>query len=196
VIGFLRGGMWRALGCALRRRQDGVVEGVTAFRSPPPSVTSTALLLAIGAAAVVTALLGVPWLWLQLVLVPLAVWVMLFGVALLVVGTTHPHLLTPDALVLRVLARTVARVPRSAIEGVALVETSDAPAPSVANGRLHLPGPSGETNVRLDLEHDVEGSFSPRLSGAVRQITLDVTTPLTLVGEITGAQPPTEAAPR
>ena len=43
MIGFLRGGMWRALGCAVRRRQDGVVDGVTAFRAPPPSVVQSAL---------------------------------------------------------------------------------------------------------------------------------------------------------
>jgi len=189
VISFLLGGMWRALGCAVRRRQDGVVDGVTAFRAPPPSVSGTALVLALGAAAVVLALLVVPWWWLQVVLVPLASWVMLAAVALLVVGTTHPHLLTPDTLVLRALAGTVARVPRSAITVVALVDTADAAAPSVANGRLHLPGPGGTTNVRLDLDHDVEAAFSSRLSGRMRQVTLDVTTPLTLVGELTGAQP-------
>jgi len=189
VKGFLLGGMWRSLGCAVRRRQDGVVEGVTAFRTPPPSVGSTVLVLAVGAAAVVVAVIFVPWWWLQVILVPVALWVMLFAVAVLVVATTHPHLLTPDALVLRAFAHTVARIPRQAITMVALTETSDAAAPSVANGRLHLPGPAGTTNVRLDLDQDVDARFSSRLAGPFKQVTLDVTTPLTLVGELTGAQP-------
>lgn len=185
MMTFLLTGMWRALLCAVQRRQDGVAGDVLAFRSPPPSPTVTAVLLTIGAAEIVAIELFVPWPWLRVILLALGVWSLLFIIAALVVSRTHPHLLTKDELVLRLYTRVVARIPRSDIRSAALTVTRDAAAPGLANGRLHLPGPSGETSVRLDLAHDVPAAFSRRFSGPAHQITLDVTTPRTLVGELT-----------
>jgi hypothetical protein len=148
-------------------------------------VTTIVLLLTVAAAEVVAVELFVPWTWLRWLLLALGVWALLLVVAAIVVGTTHPHLLTADTLVLRLYTRPVARVPRSAIASATLSTTRDAAAPGLAGGRLHLPGPSGEATVRLDLSGAVPASFSARHRADVRQVTLDVTTPRTLVGELT-----------
>ncbi len=184
MVRFATRGMWRALACALRRRQDGVGPGVLAFRTPPPRVGTIVAVLALVAAVALATAVVVPWPAVQAVVLLLDLWLLGFLVAAVVVGTTHPHLLTADALVLRHQTREVARVPLDRIGTISLETARDAAVPALANGRLHLPGPDGSTDVRVDLLGTLPASFSPRLAGDVRQVTLAVTTPKTLVGEI------------
>lgn len=103
----------RSLWLWARGRQDGVGQDDVAIgyaREQLPFLVALACVL-----AVETAVVGllVPWWWIH-VLDAIALLQVLAIAAGLV---THPHVLTPDALVLRDGRRTVLTIPRAAIAG-------------------------------------------------------------------------------
>jgi hypothetical protein len=92
----------------------------------------------------------VPWLWLDTVLGALSVVSIVLLVSAAAVGRVHPHVLTPEALVLRSSGEVVATVERSAIVSARLHRRFGVVAPTVRDDRAVLPNQDG-TNVDITL---------------------------------------------
>lgn len=142
-----------------------VPEGSRPFSNHRRSEPIRWLLVGITVVEIVVLHLVIPWPTARLVLVILSAYSLLWVVGLIAGFNTHPHLLVPDAVILRHGPRTRLQVPRRAIASVRVRE-ADLPGvrsikfehadPPGGDPVLHL-AQAGRTNTVLTLAPAIDG---------------------------------------
>lgn len=133
----------------------------------------------------------VPWLWLQLVLLVLTLWGVLFVLGLVAARVVHPHSVTVETLQLQWGYQTVLATPLTNIAAVSLYANHQHTHPAVAGDSLILTQ-FQSTNLRIQFIEAVE-STSPVAKRhqpstvQVREALLYVADPKALLQELQGA---------
>ena len=130
----------------------------------------------------------VPWLWLDIVLGALSVVSIVLLASATAVGRVHPHVLTPEALVLRTSGEVVTTVERSTIVSARLHRRFGVVAPTVRDDRAVLPNQDG-TNVDITLSTRTTVVVPAplrrwRVEGTATSIGLYVDDPVALVAAL------------
>ncbi|WP_231390278.1 hypothetical protein [Nocardia sp. CNY236] len=113
-----------------------------------------------------------PWTWVRVSVAVASVWSLVALLGHLAIHLTSPHFLTDTSLVLRRSGAVVAVVDRTDIESITSRHRFTETAPTVRDGRLHLPNADG-TNIDLTLARPVTARLPALLPS--RRITAEVT---------------------
>ncbi|MGO1435664.1 MAG: hypothetical protein ACTHV4_08765 [Canibacter sp.] len=147
---------FRAFGslCLAVARKRQVPQKARPFGYTKGSMTFPAVMIAVSLAELVIVHMLVPWEWLQIVLLVLTVWGVLFFLGYFATRVVHPHFVTNEALHLRWGHPTVLSTPLTNIASVTPHTSHAHTQPEVQDERLILTQ-SQSTNVRIRFSEPV-----------------------------------------
>ncbi|MFC4603648.1 hypothetical protein [Rhodococcus kronopolitis] len=161
---------YRALWLWLSGRVDGVERGAVAFSSSRGSMVVPVAFAAATVVEVGVLHLLLPWAWLRVVVAVLSIWSLLALLGFLAVERVHPHYLTDTHLVLRQSGTVIASIGRAEVMAASRCLRFSETAPTVVDGRLHLPNADG-TTIDIDLGRPVRVNL-PALLPSRRKVEL------------------------
>lgn len=149
----------RALWLAVRRQDDGVGQGDRAFGYAEGLAATMGALTALAVVELAVVHLAVPWQGLRTALLVLGVWTVVAVLGVWAGLRRYPHVVGPDALVLRAGPHVAVRVPRDSITRVRRESRHEPALVRVVDGTLHLPV-HGSTSLLVELDRPVVAALS------------------------------------
>lgn len=182
-------GRWRALALWTRGQHAPIAPDSTVFTATHGTL---GLPVMFGAATVIEMVvlhLLIPWLWLGALIAAVSVASLILLATSVALSRAHPHVLSTEALVLRMSGTVVARVHRASISSVRIHRRYGIVSPALDGGRLVLPTQDG-TTVDIELSTATEvvvPALSKRwkISGFAHSFGVQVDDPAALVAALT-----------
>lgn len=182
-------GRWHSLALWMRGQHAPIAADSTVFAATRGTL---GLPLMFGAATVIEMVvlhLLIPWWWLSALIVALSVASLVLLASSVALARAHPHVLSPEALVLRMSGGVVARVDRTNIASVRIHRRNGVVSPALDDGRLVLPNQDG-TSVDIELSTALDVAVPAllqrwRISGFARSFGFQVDDPAALVASLT-----------
>lgn len=130
----------------------------------------------------------IPWLWLSALVAALSMASLVVLASSVALARAHPHVLSPEALVLRMSGAVVAKVDRADIASVRIRRRYGVVSPALEGGRLALPNQDG-TSVDIELSGATDVRVPAllqrwRISGSAHSFGVQVDDPEALVAAL------------
>ncbi len=188
-------GRWRALALWTRGQHAPIAPDSTVFTATRGTLGLPVMFGAATAIEMVVLHLLLPWLWLSALVAAASVTSLMVLASSVALSRAHPHVLSPEALVLRMSGTVVARVDRANISSVRIHRRYGVVSPALDGGRLVLPNQDG-TTVDFELSAAAEVVLPAllkrwQISGRARSFGIQVDDPAALVAALT----PSTSAP-
>lgn len=191
----VQAGRWHSLTLWTRGQHAPIAADSTVFTATRGTL---GLPLMFGAATVIEMVVLhflIPWLWLSALVAAASVASLVLLASSVALARAHPHVLSPEVLVLRMSGTVVARVDRANIASVRIHRRFGVVSPALDGGRLVLPNQDG-TTVDIELSSAAEVVVPAlvqrwRISGFAHSFGVQVDDPAALVAALT----PSTAAP-
>ncbi len=175
---------YRSLLLWITGRRASVADDTETFAAERGTLTIPIAFAIASLIEIVAVHLLVPWAWLQWTLLIISLWGLLAFAGVLAVHRVHPHVLSPNTLMLRVSGRTVAEIPRELILGARVHRRYGTVTAAIEKNMLFLPTQDG-TNVDIELSATVDAVLHAplarwRAQGSISTLAVQVDDPAAL----------------
>lgn len=193
-------GRSRSLLLWIRGRQAPIPADSTVFTATRGTLAMPLMFGAVTVIEMVVLHLLIPWWWLSAVVAALSMGSLAALASSVALARVHPHVLSADALTLRMSGTVVATVDRASIASARIHRRYGTVSPALDGGRLVLPNQGG-TTVDIELTGATTVAVPAllqrwRVTGAAHSLSLQVDDPAALVAALDRSDPEGGAARR